>query len=227
MSMCQEIDDTDRQILAIGFHAADIELLIGNNAGWRAVADPDFQLAWRGEGRFCAALIAQGHNELLSHSQMRYLSHVARKIPLITFIPDGNYIPGRRLDRASSALMFSSTASLLTEICALAKEDCWILPGKMDSVFLLLGDSAAAMAARLSDLDWYLLRALQDGKSNGEIARAVERSEAEIKAWLVDVFSVLGVSTRTQAAIVSFFIERHLGDAAGDGHGKVCRGGGC
>ncbi|OKH88624.1 LuxR C-terminal-related transcriptional regulator [Thalassospira sp. TSL5-1] len=225
MSMSQEIHDTDRQILAIGFHAADIELLIGNNTGWRAVADPDFRLAWRGEGQYCAALIAQGHNELLSHSQMRYLSHVARQIPLITFIPDGNYIPGRRLDRASSALMFSSTASLLTEICELAREDCWILPGKMDSVFLLLGDSAEGMAARLSDREWYLLHEIQDGKSNGEIARDVGSSEAEVKAWLVDVFGVLGVATRTQAAIVSFFIERHLRDAPGGGVRIACEDG--
>ncbi|RCK44121.1 hypothetical protein TH25_20550 [Thalassospira profundimaris] len=215
--MCQEIDDTDRRILAIGFHATDIELLIGNNVGWRAVPDPDFRLAWRGDAKFCAALIAQGHNDLLSHSQMRYLAHVARHIPLITFIPDGNFIFGRRLDRVSSALMFSSTAPLLTEICALAGEDCWILPGKMDSVFLLLGDSAEGLAARLSDREWYLLHEIQEGKSNGEIARDIGCSEPEVKAWLVDVFGVLGVATRTQAAIVSFFIERHLRDApAGD-----------
>ncbi len=200
----------NRQVLAIGFRQSELETLMNKDAGWTAVADPDFHLAARDEGRFCAALIGQRQTELLSHLQIRYLYRVARKMPLITYVADGHYIVGQRFDCGSNALMFSSTADLLEEICLLSDEGYWLLPGEIDGVSLLLGDSAQAMSKRLTVLDWHLLREIQKGKSNAEIARYANRSEPEIKSWLFEIFSCLGVVTRTQAAVVAYFIEQHV-----------------
>ncbi|OSQ39360.1 helix-turn-helix transcriptional regulator [Thalassospira mesophila] len=199
----------DRRVLVIGFRPSEIDALFGDDMGWIPVADPDFRLAARDEGRFCAALIGQRQTELLSHLQIRYLFRVARKIPLITFVADGHHIVGQRFDCGSNALMFSSTTGLLDEICLLADEDYWLLPGDIDGVSLLLGDSADAKANRLTVRDWYLLREIQKGKSNAEIARYANRSVPEIKSWLFEIFNSLEVTTRTQAAIVAHFIEQH------------------
>tara|TARA_R110000751_G_scaffold40910_4_gene96506 strand:+ start:8006 stop:8680 length:675 start_codon:yes stop_codon:yes gene_type:complete len=212
MNTSISMEHDKRQVLLIGFRASEIDALFDADTGWMPVADPDFRVVLRQGDRFCAALIGQRRMELLSHLQVRYLFRVARKMPLITFVDDGHYIVGRHFECGSNALMFSSTAALLDEICLLADEDYWLLPGTLDGVALLLGDSAAALAKKLTVLDWYLLREVQKGKSNAEIARYANYSIPEIKNWLFEIYDCLGVSTRTQAAIVAYFIERHSGE---------------
>jgi DNA-binding NarL/FixJ family response regulator len=62
---------------------------------------------------------------------------------------------------------------------------------------------ARAMAPRLTGRETELLELVVRGRSNAEIARELSVSEHTVKNHLVHIFSKLGVTARTQAAIMA------------------------
>ena len=58
-----------------------------------------------------------------------------------------------------------------------------------------------AVRVRLTPRQWEVLEILAEGKTNKEIARALNLSEATIKLHVTALFKELGVTNRTQAAV--------------------------
>ena len=54
-----------------------------------------------------------------------------------------------------------------------------------------------------------MLRLVADGDANKQIARKLGITERTVKAHLTSVFSAIGVTSRTQAAL---WARQHLGD---------------
>jgi two-component system NarL family response regulator len=111
-----------------------------------------------------------------------------------------------RDDEISQALKAGAKAYVLKDIAADELVDCIrkVLAGKT-----YLAPAAAAKLAegvtrvQLTPREMATLRLLADGKSNKEIANALDISERTVKTHLAHLFEKLGVTSRTEAIKVA------------------------
>ena len=127
----------------------------------------------------------------------------------------------RQIDAADSALVLKSGASgvfldsdstlrLLQAIRLVAEGEAWV----DQKVIQLLADRYphydAPSAGQLTEREQTVLRGLVDGLSNRGIAARIGVSESAVKATLQQLFSKLGVRTRSQ--LVRIAVEGRSGD---------------
>jgi two-component system NarL family response regulator len=111
-----------------------------------------------------------------------------------------------RDDEISQALKAGAKAYVLKDIAAADLVDCIrnVLAGKT-----YIAPAAAAKLAegvtrvQLTPREMATLRLLADGKSNKEIANALDISERTVKTHLAHLFEKLGVTSRTEAIKVA------------------------
>tara|TARA_B100000678_G_scaffold291355_1_gene307835 strand:- start:919 stop:1695 length:777 start_codon:yes stop_codon:yes gene_type:complete len=98
---------------------------------------------------------------------------------------------------------------------------------------LLVGGLCGAVAApahrpftgkKLDDRQWRLMRFLSEGMSNKEIARIENCSEGNVKVWIRALLDRLGVSNRTQAAVLAARAGLYYRPEEKDYHGPDRRG---
>lgn len=210
MNATEHFNKSSHSILAVGFEEGEVERLLGRGGQYQYVADPEFSLGTRNWNEFMAAVIRQSQVINGGPLRARYLMRLSRHMPLIAFVDEEELIEGRRCVYGIEAIAFRRTKDLMPEICALGQEGYWLLPGDMDGAALLMGCSAAKLWRRLGTEDVRFLRHLEEGLGNAKIAELEGLSDGDVKMRLLEIFRILGVATRTQAAIVSFFLRSRL-----------------
>ena len=87
------------------------------------------------------------------------------------------------------------------------------------------GHAKCATEYNLTQREHDILALLSEGRSNREIAQNLYLSEKTVKAHLAAIFRKLGVTNRTQAAMMA--VQMGVGPApAGDGRERVARASG-
>jgi len=129
--------------------------------------------------------------------QIRQIDPAARVIVLTTYDTD---------DEIARALKAGAKAYILKDITASALIACIhdVLAGKT----YLAPAAAAKLAERVTQVqltprELAALRSLADGRSNKEIATALDISERTVKTHLAHLFEKLGVTSRTEAIKVA------------------------
>ena len=129
--------------------------------------------------------------------QIRAIDPAARVIVLTTYDTD---------DEIARALKAGAKAYILKDITASALIACIhdVLAGKT----YLAPAAAAKLAERVTQVqltprELAALRSLADGRSNKEIATALDISERTVKTHLAHLFEKLGVTSRTEAIKVA------------------------
>ena len=129
--------------------------------------------------------------------QIRQIDPAARVIVLTTYDTD---------DEIARALKAGAKAYILKDITARALIACIhdVLAGKT----YLAPAAAAKLAERVTQVqltprELAALRSLADGRSNKEIATALDISERTVKTHLAHLFEKLGVTSRTEAIKVA------------------------
>ncbi|SHG47213.1 two component transcriptional regulator, LuxR family [Hydrocarboniphaga daqingensis] len=144
---------------------------------------------------------AQGFSTLI---ELR-AQHPALPIAIVSAEEDPGVIR-RALDFGASAFIpkSSSTEQIAEGLRAVLDGDTWVPPE------LLLGSSAAdadaELAARVASLtpqQFRVLTLLADGRLNKQIGGDLDISEATIKAHVTAILRKLGLSRRTQAAVLA------------------------
>ena len=129
--------------------------------------------------------------------QIRAIDPAARVIVLTTYDTD---------EDITRALKAGAKAYILKDIAAAALVACIhdVLAGKT----YLAPSAAAKLAERVTQVqltprELAALRSLADGRSNKEIAAALDISERTVKTHLAHLFEKLGVTSRTEAIKVA------------------------
>ena len=129
--------------------------------------------------------------------QIRAIDPAARVIVLTTYDTD---------EDITRALKAGAKAYILKDIAAAALVACIhdVLAGKT----YLAPAAAAKLAERVTQVqltprELAALRSLADGRSNKEIAAALDISERTVKTHLAHLFEKLGVTSRTEAVRVA------------------------
>ena len=129
--------------------------------------------------------------------QIRAVDPAARVIVLTTYDTD---------EDITRALKAGAKAYILKDIAAAALVACIhdVLAGKT----YLAPSAAAKLAERVTQVqltprELAALRSLADGRSNKEIAAALDISERTVKTHLAHLFEKLGVTSRTEAIKVA------------------------
>lgn len=103
------------------------------------------------------------------------------------------------------------TESLVSTIRAVAAGQALLDPMITKTTLLWLqslsGRRAPASASRLSPQEERILPKLAEGKTNKEIAVAMNLSEKTVKNYLANIFDKLGMTRRSQAA--AFYVQLH------------------
>ncbi|PZU09815.1 response regulator transcription factor [Sphingomonas sp.] len=138
---------------------------------------------------------AHGYSGLLK------LQHIDPHVPIvmITAREDASLIEAAK---ALGAAGFVFKSRPVDEIAAILKRI--VAGGTHFPAEVAASQTIAAARARIADLSPAqnaVLIALADGRSNKEIARDLDVTEATIKAHLTAIFRRLGVSNRTQALL--------------------------
>jgi len=129
--------------------------------------------------------------------QIRQIDPAARVIVLTTYDTD---------EEITRALKAGAKAYILKDITATALIACIhdVMAGKT----YLAPSAAAKLAERVTQVqltprELAALRSLADGRSNKEIASALDISERTVKTHLAHLFEKLGVTSRTEAIKVA------------------------
>jgi len=131
-----------------------------------------------------------------------------RIIVLTTFEDDDDVFEALRAGAAGYLLKDVGTEKLLEAIHAAAKGESFLQPSiaaKVVAEFNRLsqprGIADAKLAESLSQRECEVLRQLAAGRSNKEIAVALQLAEGTVKNHMTNVLGKLGVLDRTQAAL--------------------------
>ncbi|MFC4235843.1 LuxR C-terminal-related transcriptional regulator [Thalassospira xianhensis] len=206
MKALEDRDVYGQGLLVVGYEQADAQDLFGSYAHFDLVADPDFNHINRETDAFAAAIINHKRLGLLHNTQIRYLVRLSRSMPLISFVEDGLYFDARNCAYVPDGLLYRCRRDLLADVCGFGRGGYWILPGKIRCADLLLGNNRAALRESLDGREQRLLRQLVAGYGNTEIARSENISIGIVKTRLLEIYQKLGVETRTQAAIIGFYL---------------------
>jgi NarL family two-component system response regulator LiaR len=91
---------------------------------------------------------------------------------------------------------------------AAARGESVLQPAAMARLLRELRQGGSDPLARLTPRETDVLKAIAQGQSNREIARALALSEETVKSHVSSILAKLGLADRTQAAI--FALQRHL-----------------
>jgi DNA-binding NarL/FixJ family response regulator len=130
----------------------------------------------------------------------------ARVIVLTSFLDDERLLPAIQAGAAGYLLKNVAPADLATAIRAANAGEAMIDPAAAARLLDTLADGGRAELAareRLTARELEVLELIVGGRSNKRIARELEISEKTVKAHVGRVLAKLGVSDRTQAALVA------------------------
>jgi DNA-binding NarL/FixJ family response regulator len=143
--------------------------------------------------------------------KIREISPHSQVIVLTTFDDDDQVFDALRAGALGYLLKDAPPARLVEAIDAAARGESFLQPyiaAKVLAEFNRLSPKrplteVAAAIEKLSGRELDVLRQLAEGKSNKEIAAALELAEGTVKNHLSNVFGKLGVLDRTQAALLA------------------------
>lgn len=193
-------------LLVVGYEQADAQILFGSHTHFGLVADPDFNHIHRETDAFAAAIINHNRLGFLHSTQTRYLVRLSRSMPLISYVDGSLYFDARNCAYVPDGILYQSRRDMLVDVCVFGRGGYWLLPGKITFADLLMGSTAAALRESLDEREERLLRQLVAGSGNTEIARSEDMSLGVVKTRLLGIYQKLGVETRTQAAIIGFYL---------------------
>lgn len=132
-------------------------------------------------------------------------------IALTTFDDEEDVFEALRAGAAGYLLKDSTTEKLGDAIRAAARGESFLQPSiaaKVVAEFNRLSKPCStrprtALREALSDRECQILQKLGEGKSNKEIASALDLAEGTVKNHLSNIFGKLGVLDRTQAALMA------------------------
>jgi two-component system NarL family response regulator len=124
-----------------------------------------------------------------------------RFIVLTTYDGDEDVFQAIRAGAQGYLLKGMSGEDLIEAIRAVHAGRRWFPAGLAEA-------SARAAGTALTERETDVLRLVVAGKSNKEIASALELQESTVKSYLTTVFGKLGVASRTQAIVVA--VQRGL-----------------
>lgn len=134
----------------------------------------------------------------------------SRIIVLTTFDDDEEVFDALRAGAAGYLLKDAPSETLVEAIRAAAQGGSFLQPSvaaKVVAEFARLSRPSAApqkpLAEALSDREREVLRQLAAGKSNKEIAVALDIAEGTVKNHMTNILGKLGVQDRTQAALLA------------------------
>ncbi|HWZ89501.1 MAG TPA: response regulator transcription factor [Polyangiaceae bacterium] len=137
--------------------------------------------------------------------RLRVQSPEVKVVVLTTFDDDELVFEGLRAGAAGYLLKDASAERLLEAILAVASGQSFLQPAvaaKVVAEFSRLSTRPKVSADKLlSERELEVLRLLARGASNKEIASALFLAEGTIKNHITNVFTKLGVTDRTQAAL--------------------------
>jgi DNA-binding NarL/FixJ family response regulator len=137
--------------------------------------------------------------------RLRVQSPEVKVVVLTTFDDDELVFEGLRAGAAGYLLKDASAERLLEAILAVANGQSFLQPAvaaKVVAEFSRLSTRPAESVDKLlSERELEVLRLLARGASNKEIASALFLAEGTIKNHITNVFTKLGVTDRTQAAL--------------------------
>jgi DNA-binding NarL/FixJ family response regulator len=143
--------------------------------------------------------------------KIRESSPHSQVIVLTTFDDDEQVFDALRAGAMGYLLKDAPPARLVEAIAAAARGESFLQPSiaaKVLAEFNRLSpkrplSEVAAAIEKLSSRELDVLRQLAEGKSNKEIAAALDLAEGTVKNHLSNVFGKLGVLDRTQAALLA------------------------
>lgn len=134
------------------------------------------------------------------HPQMRILA-------LTTYDADEWVFDAIRAGAAGYLLKDTPRAMLVQAITGTAEGQTYVDPAIAGKLFNHIAGTTAsfdtALASTLSAREHEVLRLLADGLSNADIAKELFLSEGTVRNYVSSLFIKLGVSDRTQAAVVA------------------------
>lgn len=139
--------------------------------------------------------------------RLRLLHPHCRVIVLTTFDDDEEVFEALRAGAAGYLLKDAPAARLVEAILAAARGDSFLQPSiaaKVVAEFSRLTrprPSSDPVIESLTDREREVLRFLASGKSNKEIAMALDLVEGTVKNHMTNILGKLGVLDRTQAAL--------------------------
>jgi DNA-binding NarL/FixJ family response regulator len=146
-------------------------------------------------------------------NRLRRRPHPPEVIVLTTFDTDGNVLGALREGASGFLLKDSPPAQIVEAIRRVAAGDPILSPGVtrrlMERVATGAGayEKARKALASLSPREHEVAGAVTEGKTNAEIASALHMSVATVKAHITHILTKLGVSNRTQIALLGHDAE--------------------
>lgn len=146
--------------------------------------------------------------EVLAH--IRGLDHQPKVIIMTTFNTDGNIVEAMNLGASGFLLKGSGREEILSAVHAVGSGGTFLSPTVAARLTSLASRSHAFLSlevsdriADLKDREIEILARLGRGSENAAIARELHLSEASVKTYVSRILDKLGVSNRTQAALIA------------------------
>ena len=161
-----------------------------------------------------AALIWHELLESLDRLSLRDYAALSRRMPVIALMSLRGWNGGRSGAVLADGWVFlEADLAELPAIVRLARAGYWTAPGS------LIGSQRHGLRRRqavraLSGDQLKVLGQLAGGHSNREIAQRLKLSEATVKKTVHDIILRLGLSNRTQAAVMAFSVRQGLDSKA-------------
>ncbi len=154
-----------------------------------------------------AAVVWHELLESLDRLSLRDYAALSRRMPIIALMSLGDWTRGRSGAVLADGWVFlEADLAELPTIVRLAEAGYWTAPNS------LVGPQRHSLRRRqavlaLSIDQIKVLGQLAGGHSNREIARQLRLSEAAVKKTVHDIIRHLGLSNRTQAAVMAFSVR--------------------
>jgi NarL family two-component system response regulator LiaR len=134
--------------------------------------------------------------------------HAAAVIVLTSSAEDQHLVQAIRAGALSYLPKTSGVDQVIDAVRAAARGESVLQPVAMARLLRELRQGGNDPLARLTPRETDVLKAIAQGRSNREIARALALSEETVKSHVSSILAKLGLADRTQAAI--FALQRHL-----------------